>query len=54
MFTKNIHFKNFIRKKNPKTSKILKNIVNGKTLIEKFPLLKSMNKDYQYSYQKKK
>ena len=54
MFTKNIHFKNFIRKKNPKTSKILKNIVNDKTLIEKFPLLKSMNKDYQYSYQKKK
>ena len=54
MFTKNIHFKNFIRKKNSKTSKILKNIVNDKTLIEKFPLLKSMNRDYQYSYQKKK
>ena len=54
MLTKNIKFKNFLRKKNSKISKILRNIINDKTLIEKYPVLKSMNKDYQYSYQKKK
>ena len=54
MLTKNIKFKNFLRKKNSKISKILRNVINDKTLIEKYPVLKSMNKDYQYSYQKKK
>ncbi len=54
MLTKNIKFKNFLRKKNSKISKILRNIINDKNLIEKYPVLKPMNKDYQYSYQKKK
>ena len=54
MLTKNIKFKNFLGKKNLKFRKILKNIVYDKDLIEKYPLLKSMNKDYQYSYKKKK
>jgi len=54
MFTKNIKLKNFLRKKNKKISQILKKIIKDKTLIEKYPLLKSMKKDYQYSYQKKK
>ena len=34
MLTKNIKFKNFLRKKNSKTSKILRNIINDKTLID--------------------
>ena len=54
MFTKNIKFKNFIRKKSPKINKILRNVIKDKALIEKYPLLKSMNKNYEYSYQKKK
>ena len=54
MFTKNIKFKNFIKKKNPKKNKILKNFINGKTLIEKYPLLNSLTKKFQYSYEKKK
>ena len=53
MLTKNIKFKNFIEKKNPKITKILKNIIYDKNLNEKFPLLKIMSKDYQYSYKKK-
>ena len=54
MFTKNIKFKNFIRKKNPKTNKILRNIIKHKALLEKYPLLKSFTKKFQYSYKKKK
>ena len=54
MFTKNINLKKFIKIKNPKVSKILRNIIKDKTLIEKYPFLKSMNKNYKYSYQKKK
>ena len=54
MCTKNIKFKNFIRKKSPKINKILRNVIKDKALIEKYPLLKSMNKNYEYSYQKKK
>ena len=54
MLTKNIKFKNFIKKKNYKNNKILRNIIKDKNLIEKYPLLKSLNKNYKYSYQKKK
>ena len=54
MFTKNIKLKKFTKIKNPKVSKILRNIIKDKTLIEKYPFLKSMNKNYKYSYQKKK
>ena len=53
MFTKNIKFKNFIRKKNQKTNKILRNIIKDKALIEKYPLLNSLTKKFQYSYKKK-
>ena len=53
MFTKNIKFKNFIRKKNPKKNKILRNIIKDKALIEKYPLLNSLTKKFQYSYKKK-
>ena len=44
MFTKNIKFKNFIKKKKPKINKILKSIIKDKNLIKKYPLLKSMDK----------
>mgnify|MGYP001439126045 CR=1 FL=1 len=54
MLTKNIKFKNFTKKKNYKNDKILKNIIKDKNLIERYPLLGSLNKNYQYSYQKKK
>ena len=53
MFTKNIKFKNFIRKKNPKTNKILRKIIKDKALLEKYPLLNSLTKKFQYSYKKK-
>ncbi len=53
MFTKNIKFKNFIRKKNPKTNKILRNIIKDKALLEKYPLLNSLTKKFKYSYKKK-
>ncbi len=54
MLTKNIKFKNFIKKKNSKINKILRNILNNKYLIKNYPLLESFNKNYKYSYQKKK
>ena len=54
MLTKNIKFKNFIKTKNYKNYKILRNIIKDKNLIERYPLLDSLNKNYQYSYQKKK
>jgi len=54
MFTKNIKFNNFVNKKNIKISKILRSIIKDKVLIKKYPLLKSMSKEYQYSYPKKK
>ena len=53
MFTKNIKFKNFVRKKNPKLNKILRNIIKDKALLEKYPLLNSLTKKFEYSYQKK-
>ena len=54
MLTKNIKFKNFIKKKNLKIKRILRNIINDKNLVKKYPLLESLNKNYNYSYQKKK
>ena len=54
MFTKNIKFKNFTKNKNKKINKFLRNILKEKSLIEKYPLLESLNKNYKYSYQKKK
>jgi len=53
MFTKNIKFTNFIGKRNPKLNKILRRIIEDKPLLEKYPLLNSLTKEYKYSYQKK-
>ena len=54
MFSKNIKFKNFINKKNLKKNKILRNFIKDKSLFTKYPLLNSLTKSFQYSYQKKK
>ena len=54
MFTKNIKFKSFTKNKKNKINKFLRNILKEKSLIEKYPLLESLNKNYKYSYQKKK
>ena len=54
MLTKNIKFKNFIKKKKiTKTNKILTNLIKDKSFIKKYPLLNSLTKKFQYSYQKK-
>tara|TARA_B100000579_G_scaffold198244_1_gene162141 strand:+ start:1274 stop:2446 length:1173 start_codon:yes stop_codon:yes gene_type:complete len=53
MLTNNIKFKNFIIKKNIKVNKILRNIINDKFLLKKYPLLNSLTKKFQYSYKKK-
>ena len=53
MFTKNIKFKNFIKKKKPKTNKILRNFIKDNSLLDKYPLLNSLSKKFKYSYQKK-
>ena len=45
MFTKNIKFKNFTKNKNNKINKFLRNILKEKSLIEKYPLLESLNKN---------
>ena len=54
MFSRNIKFINFINKKNSKTNKILKSFIKDKSLLKKYPLLNSLTKNFQYSYQKKK
>ena len=53
MFTKNIKFTNFIGKKSIKKNLILKKFLEDKYLFVKYPLLKSLTKNYQYSYKKK-
>ena len=53
MFTKNIKFKNFIKIKKPKINKILKRIIKDKNIIEKYPLLKTMDKNYKYTFKKR-
>ena len=53
MLTKNIKFKNFIKKKKiKKTNKILTNLIKDKSFIKKYPLLNSLTKKFQYSYRK--
>jgi len=54
MFTKNIKFKNFIKKKNSKNIKILRNFIKNKLLFKNYPLLQSLTNKFQYSFQKKK
>ncbi len=53
MFTKNVIFKNFNKKKSYKNYKILENLIKNKSLINKYPILNSLTKKFQYSYQKK-
>ena len=53
MFTKNIIFKNFIKIKNSKTNKIIRNFITDKYLLKEYPLLNSLTKKFQYSYKKK-
>tara|TARA_B100001540_G_C15766065_1_gene624026 strand:- start:86 stop:1258 length:1173 start_codon:yes stop_codon:yes gene_type:complete len=53
MFSKNIKFKNFTNKKNLKIKKILRNIIRDKFLLKKYPFLKSLSKNFEYSYKKK-
>ena len=54
METKHIIFKNFNNKNKKKNKKKLTNFLKLKILIEKFPLLKSLTNNYNYSFQKKK
>ncbi len=53
MFTKNIKFKNFIKIKKPKVNKILRSIIKDKNIVEKYPLLKTMDKNYKYTFKKR-
>ena len=53
MFTKNIKFKNFIKIKKSKINKILRSIIKDKNIIEKYPLLKTMDKNYKYTFKKR-
>ena len=53
MFTKNIKFKNFIKIKKPKINKILRSIIKDKNIIEKYPLMKTMDKNYKYTFKKR-
>jgi len=50
MFTKNIIFKNFGKKKN---KKLINKLFKNQNLLEKYPLLNSLTNDYKYSYKKK-
>ena len=53
MFTKNIKFKNFIKIKNSKKNKNIRSFIKNKYLLNEYPLLNSLTKNFQYSYQKK-
>ena len=52
MFTKHIIFKNFSGKKNKKKNNFLSKFLRNKKLIIEYPLLKSLTKEYKYSYTK--
>ena len=53
METKSIIYKNFSNKKKLLNKKKLTNLVNFKILLQKYPLLKSLTNNYNYSYKKK-
>ena len=52
METKNVIYKNFDNKADKLIQKKLNRFLNLKNLISKYPLLKSLKSDYQYSYKK--
>ena len=53
METKHIIFKNFNNKNKQLNKKKLSNFLKFKNLIEKYPFLKSLTNNYNYSFQKK-
>ncbi len=53
METKHIIYKNFKNKNKQLSKKKLTNFLKFKILIEKYPLLKSLTNNYNYSFQKK-
>ena len=53
MFTRNIKFKNFSGKKKIILNNKLINIFKSENWLSKYPLLNSLNKNYNYSYEKK-
>ena len=53
METKHIIYKNFNNKSKQLIKKKLANFLNLEILIEKYPLLKSLTNNYNYSFQKK-
>ena len=53
METKHIIFKNFNNKNKQSNKKKLNNFIKLKNLVEKYPLLKSLTNNYNYSFQKK-
>ena len=52
MLTKDIIFKNFSGIKNKKKIKTLSKFIRNKNLLNAYPVLKSLTKDYKYSYKK--
>ena len=50
MLTRSIRFKNFSGKKNKLFYKKLINIFKSENWLTKYPLLNSLNKNYNYSY----
>ncbi len=52
MLTKDIIFKNFSGIKNKKKIKTLSKFIRNKNLLNAYPVLKSLTKDYEYSYKK--
>lgn len=53
MLTRSIRFKNFSGKKNKILNKKLINIFKSENWLTKYPLLNSLNKNYNYSYKNK-
>ena len=53
METKHIIYKNFNNKNKELNKKKLTNFLKFKILIEKYPLLKSLTNNYNYSFKKK-
>ncbi len=53
METKYIIYKNFNKKKKLLYKKKLSNFLNFEILIQKYPLLKSLTNNYNYSFKKK-
>ena len=53
MLSRNIRFKNFSGKKRIFLKKKLINIFKFENLLLKYPVLNSLNKNYNYSYNKK-